>query len=74
MMTLPNTPCYVSVLLLQLVNGGWGYLIIAVEDDNCRRGDGDPYGEGIARAAPVFPGHFDDTYIKLNSLRSCVKE
>jgi hypothetical protein len=41
------------------------YLIISVEDDDCRRGNGDPYGEGIAGAAPVFPGHFEGIEVRL---------
>lgn len=43
-------------------NGYWRmeYLIVSVEDDDGRCGDGDPDGEGITGAAPVFPGHVED--------------
>lgn len=47
-------------------------MVIAVEDKDCRRGDGDPYREGIAGAAPVFPGHFED--IEAQLVRDQVEE
>jgi hypothetical protein len=55
MMTLPKTPCHsISVLRLKgKAESDWcgAYLIVAVEDEDRRGGDGDPYCQALAGAS-----------------------